>query len=302
MNILVTGGAGFIGSHLSECLLFNGDNVTVLDNLSSGKVSNIPDKCNFILGDINDTELLAKVFEKVDICYHLAAIPSVQKSIENWIACHNVNLVGTVNIFLASRVRAVPVVYASSAAVYGDTKVLPISETSNINPKSPYGLDKYYCELQAKAVADIYGAKTLGLRFFNVYGPRQDPHSSYSGVISIFVERIKHSKPLDVFGDGYQERDFIFIDDVVRALILAKDNVSNEAKIYNICTGSGCSVNFLIDTLFDVFEKKVAINYLNPRLEDVYKSIGSSKEAQKELGFKATYSLKDGLKALTRSL
>lgn len=302
MNILVTGGAGFIGSHLVESLLLNGDNVIVLDNLSSGNTKNVPDKCNFILGDINDTELLAKLFEKIDLCYHLAAIPSVQKSIQAWVACHNVNAVGTINIFLESRVRSVPVIYASSAAVYGDTKTLPLSETSSINPRSPYGLDKYYCELQAKVFANTQGIKTLGLRFFNVYGSRQDPYSSYSGVISIFMERIKCGKAIDVFGDGYQERDFIFIDDVIRALVLAKDHVSSEAKVYNICTGLGCSVNFLIHNLFDIFGKAVVINYLNPRLEDVYKSIGNPQEAKKELGFKASYSLKTGLRELITSL
>lgn len=298
MNVLVTGGAGFIGSHLVDHLIYNGDNVTILDNLSSGKISNVSKASNFILGDINNTELLKEIFNKIDFCYHLAAIPSIKESIENWVESHTVNLVGTINIFLAAKERKIPVVYASSAAVYGDTKILPLSESSKVNAISPYGLDKYCCEQQAKAFFHIYGLKTIGLRFFNVYGSRQNTNSSYSGVISLFIEKIKHNEILNVYGDGKQERDFIYINDIVKALLLAKSSVLDKDNIYNVCTGTAYSINFLINTLAEIFEQKLHINYLAPRLGDIHKSVGDIKKAKKELKFKASYSLKEGLTML----
>lgn len=283
---LITGGAGFIGSHLADALINKGHQVTILDDLSSGKEKNINSACRFIKGNVSDQGAVKKAFEEVDFCYHMAAIASVQKSVSHWLDSHNVNLTGTINIFLEAATRNVPVVYASSAAIYGDPEDLPIAENSLVNPTSPYGLDKYACELQAKLFAKIHNLKTIGLRFFNVYGTRQDPHSPYSGVISIFLERITNNQPLNVYGDGSQERDFVFIEDVINILVKAEGFVSLEAKTYNVCTGEGVSINKLIEVLFTALNKKVPINYLPVRKGDIYKSIGKNQKIFAEMNYK----------------
>ena len=295
---LVTGGAGFIGSHLVDQLIQSGNSVIVLDDLSSGKKSNINSDCEFIEGNITDTNLLNNLFDRIDFCYHLAAIVSVQKSIDDWLLSHNVNLGGTINIFNEAAKKAVPVIYASSAAIYGDCKTLPISENVNIKQTSPYGLDKYCCEMQARLFGDIHKLKTVGLRFFNVYGKRQDPSSPYSGVISIFSDRISKNAPIEVFGNGKQERDFIHVSDIVDGLVKAQQSVSSNAPIYNICTGTGTSINKLIDAMFDLSNITVDVNYLAARKGDILKSIGNPVKAKKDLNFVAKLDIKEGLKLL----
>jgi len=299
---LVTGGAGFIGSHLVDYLLLEGHSVTIIDDLSSGKIENVSKKCKLIVGNINDVDLLNKTFKNIDFCYHFAAIPSVQKSVDNWVECHKANLTGTINIFLQCSKQNIPVIYASSAAIYGDSEIFPLSEENMPKLLSPYGADKYSCELQAHVFAHVHGLKSVGLRFFNVYGSRQDPNSPYSGVISIFIDNIKNNKPLNVFGDGSQERDFIYIDDVVKALVLARDNIVNKSQIYNVCTGYGITINSLIKTLFEVFDKEVPVNYLNRRDGDIHKSIGNNQKAISEIGFKSLTSLKDGLNSFIKTI
>ena len=323
MNILITGGAGFIGSHLSDYLLSEGHSVTIIDDLSSGKIENISKNCKLIIGDINNIELLTKAFDDIDFCYHMAAIPSVQKSVDNWVECHRTNLEGTINIFLQASKQNIPVIYASSAAVYGDLDIFPLSENNKTKLLSPYGVDKYSCELQAEVFAHIHGLKTTGLRFFNVYGPKQDPNSPYSGVISIFTDNIKNNKQIHVYGDGSQERDFIYIDDVVRALILARDDIvgnnhrdnlftparqsstttktHNNCNVYNVCTGHGVTINSLIQSLFTVFNKEVPVQYLQQREGDIYKSIGNPQKAN-VIGFTAVTQLNIGLKLLVQKL
>jgi UDP-glucose 4-epimerase len=295
---LIAGGAGFIGSHLADHLISEGNEVTILDDLSSGKTENINNKCNFIQGCITDQELVKTIFKDIDFCYHLAAIPSVQKSIDNWTECHKINLGGSINIFNEAAKHNVPVIYASSAAIYGNSKDTPIAEDSQINPESPYGLDKYCCELQAKLFGEIHGLKNMGLRFFNVYGPRQDPKSPYSGVISIFSNKINNNETIEVFGDGEQERDFIFVEDVISALIAAAKKVSTKSEVYNVCTGNSVTINELIQCFFTVLDKKVDIKYSSPREGDIYKSLGSPIKAKNELGFGNKIDLKTGLQQL----
>ena len=220
---LVTGGCGFIGSHLVEDLLNRGHRVRILDDLSTGKRSNLPAgapsrQCELITGDVIDRELVERCFEGVDHCFHLAAVASVQRSNEDWSGTHRINLTGAINIFDAARRQRVPVVYASSAAVYGDNADTPLQESAQLRPLTAYGADKLGCELHARVASLVHSVPTTGLRFFNVYGPRQCASSPYSGVISIFADRLTRAEPLVVFGDGEQTRDFIFVKDVVAFL------------------------------------------------------------------------------------
>ncbi len=195
---LVTGGAGFIGSHLCDALVARGDRVRVLDDLSTGHRENLPDGVEFIQGDIAVPATAQAAMVGMDGCFHLAAIASVERGVTDWTGTHRVNLSGTITLFDAIRRSdtRIPVVYASSAAVYGDAQTVPIAEDSHKNPLSAYGADKLGCELHAKVASHVHGIPTCGFRFFNVYGPRQDPRSPYTGVISIFCERIGRGVPI----------------------------------------------------------------------------------------------------------
>jgi UDP-glucose 4-epimerase len=300
-KILITGGAGFIGSHLSDHFVNLGYKVVILDDLSTGKIENVSREIKFIKGSINDLEKLEIAFDGVSLCYHLAAIPSVEKSISSWLAVHDVNLSGTIKVFHVASQKNVPVIYASSAAIYGEPLSLPLSENSYPNFLSPYGLDKYTSELQAKLFGKIHGLKSLGMRFFNVYGPRQDPRSSYSGVISIFCNQIKNDNEIAIFGDGAQERDFIYIDDVIECLDISRNFLSEEGLVFNVCTGIGSSINTLVDNLFSLYQKNVKVNYFPFRSGDIYKSIGNPEYSKLKLGFQSKYNLIKGLSKLIRS-
>ena len=211
-RFLVTGGAGFIGSHLVEALLDDGHGLRVLDDLSTGYLRNLPRQAEFIEADVADTEAVDSAFEGVDGCFHLAAIASVPRSHCDWVRSHQVNLTGTINVFdqakPSRRKREVPVVYASTAAIYGNYGSVPVDEECPAAPLSAYGADKYACELHARIAGAIHGVPTVGLRFFNLYGPRQASLSPYSGVVSIFAERLLSGEPVEIFGNGEQTRDF----------------------------------------------------------------------------------------------
>ncbi len=298
-SYLVTGGAGFIGSHLVDYLIGTGNKVTVLDSLLTGKIENINKSAHFIHGSITDVPVLESAFDGIDFCYHLAAIPSVQDSIKNWSDCHKVNLGGSINVFEIAVRNNIPVIYASSSAVYGSLTDVPIKEDSPIAPVAPYGFDKYSNEVHAKLFADLKGLKSTGLRFFNVYGSRQDPASPYSGVIPIFVKKIMNREGIKVFDDGNQTRDFIHVSDVVQALIKANNKKSLETSgVFNVCTGTGISVNYLVNALFEIIDKKVDIEYLPPRNGDVYQSIGDPSKAKDLLGFEAVMNIRKGLSLL----
>ena len=198
---LVTGGCGFIGSHLVESLVNEGHKVRVLDDLSTGKRENVPAQCEVVVGSVTDNQLVRDCMTDIDGCFHLAAIASVQESNENWLGTHEVNLTGTINVFDACRKNRTPVVYASSAAVYGDNAEMPLKESSGVRPLTAYGADKLACELHAQVASLVHSVPTSGMRFFNVYGPRQNLSSAYSGVISIFVDRILRHEPLCIYGD-----------------------------------------------------------------------------------------------------
>jgi UDP-glucose 4-epimerase len=301
-HYLVTGGAGFIGSHLVDALLARGDRVRVLDDLSTGKRENLDARAELIVGDVADAAAVGRAMDGVDGCFHLAAVASVELGNRDWIGTHRTNLTGTITVFDAAR-RAkpgatVPVVYASSAAVYGDSTALPLAEAAATRPLSAYGADKLGCELHGRVAMRVHGVRTAGCRFFNVYGPRQDPGSPYSGVISIFFDRIRSGRAITIFGDGSQTRDFIFVADVVRALmeIMASDTV--EASVFNICTGRATSLIELAAALGRVFGRTPEIAFDAPRTGDIRQSLGSPALAERALGLRAQISLEEGLRLM----
>ena len=299
---LVTGGAGFIGSHLVESLIDDGHSVRVLDDLSSGSSDNIPAGVEFIRGDVADPDLIGPAFDGVQGCFHLAAIASVEQGNRDWLRTHQVNLTGTINVFDAARRRRrtadIPVVYASTAAVYGDSGAAPAEEQSCAAPLSAYGADKRSCELHARAAGLTHRLRTVGLRFFNIYGPRQDPGSPYSGVIAIFLDRLQRGEPIEIFGDGTQVRDFTYVKDVVSALRQAMPAASASAPLFNICTGKGTSVRRLAEMIADLCQTELVAYYRPARCAEVPVSIGDPRRAAEELGFRARANLLEGL-ALT---
>lgn len=292
---LVTGGAGFIGTHLVKLLIKEGHHVIVLDDLSTGQLAGLPTQnVEFVQASILECNILEKLFQDIDGCFHLAAIASVQKSINDWYYSHQVNLSGTINIFLHAAKHNIPVIYASSAAVYGGLQNLPLQEDDPVHPISPYAIDKYACELQAKIFGDIKSLKSCGLRFFNVYGPGQSKDSDYSGVISIFKQYIEEGKELIIFGDGNQSRDFIYVSDVTNMCLRAMSMASPQAPILNICSGRAYSINELARLIGKISPIK-GIKYLPEQIGSIKCSVGSNVLSQKLLNIKVKYELEEGL-------
>ncbi|HEY3848785.1 MAG TPA: NAD-dependent epimerase/dehydratase family protein [Acetobacteraceae bacterium] len=299
-TFLVTGGAGFIGSHLCDMLVRRGDTVRVLDDLSTGSRDNLPSGVTLIEADVADPDAVRAAAEGVDGAFHLAAIASVARGVTDWLGTHRANLTGTITLFDAIRRRGVPipVVYASSAAVYGNCATVPIGEDAECRPLSAYGADKYACELHALVAGHVHGIPTTGLRFFNVYGPRQDPRSPYSGVISIFCERVARGAPIDVFGDGEQTRDFVFVADVVAALLAAMRRPSAGAPVFNVCTSIPTSVLDLARTIADLAGTALDVRHLAPRAGEIRHSTGKPQRARQVLGLGEPVPLQAGLRAV----
>src|SRR5215469_1322539 len=304
-RFLVTGGAGFIGSHLVEALLDDGHGVRVLDDLSTGFLRNLPRQAEFIEADVADAEAVDRAFEGVDGCFHLAAIASVPRSHCDWVRSHQVNLTGTINVFdqakPSRRKREVPVVYASTAAIYGNCGSVPVDEECPAAPLSAYGADKYACELHARIAGRVHGIPTVGLRFFNLYGPRQSLSSPYSGVITIFADRLARGEPIEIFGDGQQVRDFTYVGDAVSALCRALAVTSIEAPVFNVCTGKGTTVQTLAETMATLYRTELVAVHRPARCDEVRVSIGDPALAVSRLGFIAETALVDGL-AITLNL
>lgn len=302
-EILVTGGAGFIGSHLVDALVAQGHSVVVLDDLSTGKRSNINPAARFISGDIRNSLAVRHAVSGVDAVFHLAAVASVQKATEEWAATHLTNSAGTVNVMNAVRTAKggfpVPVVYASSAAVYGRGLDRPLRESDETRPLTAYGADKLSNELHARAAGIVHQLPTCGFRFFNVYGPRQDPSSPYSGVISIFADRIAGGLPINLFGDGEQTRDFIHVSDIVAHLLAGWAHANTEAPVFNACTGREISLNNLIDTLAQCTRRKPVVRSMPARQGDIRHSVGNPEAAIEHLGVSAQTGIFDGLENLT---
>jgi len=305
-RFLVTGGAGFIGSHLVHALLEEGHAVRVLDDLSSGHRENLPQQVELAEADVTDPAAVESAIDDVDGCFHLAAIASVARSHRDWLRSHQVNLTGTINVFDRARPsrrrRELPVVYASTAAIYGNCGSFPVDEESPAAPLSAYGADKHACELHARVAGAIHGVPTVGLRFFNLYGPRQDPLSPYSGVISIFADRLLRGEPVEIFGDGEQARDFIYISDAVQALRRAMRVATTGAFVFNVCTGKATSVSSLADTMAELCGTKLVARHRPARCGEVRISIGDPQRAVEQLGFTAQTTLADGLEVTLDAL
>jgi UDP-glucose 4-epimerase len=298
-SYLVTGGCGFIGSHLADALIEHGHTVRILDDLSTGRIENKPDEAELFEGDVADPYFVAMAMRGMDACFHLAAVASVERSNIDWCATHKTNLTGSITVFDAAKrantAHPIPVVYASSAAVYGQNLNVPLSETSAVRPVSAYGADKLGSEQHGLVAWHVHGVPTCGLRFFNVYGPRQDPASPYSGVISIFCDRISAGRGITIFGDGGQSRDFVFVGDVVRALLAAMEHTTTGAHVYNVCTGRPTTIAEMAETIASTLEITPEITYAPPRQGDIRVSCGDPSEARAALGFDARTRFADGL-------
>ncbi|MCI5049224.1 MAG: NAD-dependent epimerase/dehydratase family protein [Rickettsiales bacterium] len=304
-HYLVTGGAGFIGSHLCDALLLDGHEVSVIDDLSTGHRANVSPDANFILGDCADPNIVKPIINAVDGVFHLAAIASVQKSREEWLDTSKINLLSSIALLdaISKRDKPIPFVCASSAAIYGnpDFSHLPIKESTPSKPLTPYGADKRSMELYAAVARSMFNIPTLSLRFFNVFGPRQDPHSPYSGVISVFAQRISNDQTIKIFGDGTQTRDFIYVSDVAQQLMRAirrlEEGVTGDVQAVNICTGKAISINKLAETIGMIAGKEnYKKQHVDPRPGDIHQSVGDVTLAKEGFGMKVMTSFDEGLK------
>jgi len=297
-NVVVTGGAGFIGSNLVRALA--GENeVIVIDDLSTGNPENIRGLIDnqsimFVEGSITDLDLLNKTFKNVDYVFHEAAIPSVPRSVKDPIESNYANVNGTLNVLVAARDSGVEkVVYASSSSAYGDTPVLPKNEDMKPSPLSPYAVSKLVGEYYCQVFTEVYGLSTASLRYFNVYGPRQDPLSEYAAVVPIFISQVLNDDCPVIFGDGSQTRDFTFIRDVVNVNILAmKSKVSG---VFNIAGGKRISINELAKLVMKIIGRNLDIVYEDPRPGDIMHSLADISKAKEKLGYEPRFDLTKGL-------
>ncbi len=301
---LVTGGAGFIGSHLVDRLLKEGIEVVVLDNLQGGRLKNISQHLGkknlcFVRGDIRDSRLVRNLVRGVDAIIHQAARVSVPESIKDPVLTNDVNANGTLNLLKASVESDIKrFVYASSCAVYGDAKVMPIKENCLPKPTSPYGASKLAAENYVQVFHKVFRLETVCLRYFNVYGARQI-NNYYSGVITQFINRLAKNLPLVIFGDGEQCRDFVHVQDVVEANMLALRIKGVEGETFNIATGVAITINQLASTLLEITNKScLKVVHSKPRKGDVKHSVGDISKAQKKLHYSVKFSLREGLKEL----
>lgn len=303
LPVLVTGGAGFIGSHLVDALVLRGARVRVLDNLSTGKLANLGrsmDRVELIEGDIRDMDACRRACEAVAFVFHQAALGSVPRSMEDPSQSIAVNVTGTANVLTAARDAKVRrVVYASSSSVFGDSERLPKREGEEGRPLSPYALSKRMDEDLADVFARCFGLETIGLRYFNVYGPRQDPKGPYAAVIPRFFDACARGEAPAIFGDGEQSRDFTFVDDVVSANLLAAGAPTERCgRAYNVGAGRGTTVNELAAEICRIMGVAEAPLHMPDRAGDVKHSLASTADAEKALGFRAVVALAEGLRRI----
>jgi UDP-glucose 4-epimerase len=299
-RILVTGGAGFIGSNLARYLSNQQNHVIVLDDLSTGQKKNIDDLVNertieFIEGSVTDLDLLQDSFQNIDYIFHEAALPSVPRSIKDPLTSNDVNINGTLNVLIAAKDAGVKkVIYASSSSVYGDTPTLPKLELMIPNPLSPYAITKLTGEYYCQVFTNVFHLPSVALRYFNVYGPRQDPSSEYAAVIPKFITSVMNGQSPIIYGDGEQTRDFTYVDDVIQANILAAE--SNATGVFNAAGGRRITINELATTVMNICGKKLNISYKENRPGDIKHSLADSTKAHNAFGFTLKYDLEKGLK------
>ncbi len=295
MKAIITGGAGFIGSNLAEVL--SGDNeVIIVDDLSTGNEANIRGlEIELVKGSVTDLDLLRKIFEGADYVFHQAAIPSVPRSIKDPVSTNEANVTGTLKVLIAARDCSVKkVIFASSSSAYGDTPELPKREDMNPNPLSPYAVTKLIGEYYCNVFDEVYDLKTAALRYFNVYGPKQDPHSDYAAVIPKFIKRIQEGKPPIIYGDGTQTRDFTSVDDVVSANILAAE--SDAKGVYNVATGKRITIKELANVIMAIMGRDLDPIHEKQREGDVLHSLGDITKAKKDFGYAPGDKLEENLK------
>ena len=299
-TLVVTGGAGFIGSNLARYLLSSRNQVIIIDDLSTGRLENIRDiidekRVRFIQGSITDLDLLRDAFKGVHCVFHQAALPSVPRSIKDPLTTNQVNINGTLNVLMAAKDASVQkVVYASSSSVYGDTPTLPKEESMTPRPLSPYAVSKLTGEYYGQIFTDVFRLPTVSLRYFNVYGPFQDPSSEYAAVIPKFIQNVLKDKSPLIYGDGEQTRDFTFIDDVVQANVRAAE--STATGVFNTAGGRRITVNELARTIMRLCEKKLDIIYEAARPGDIKHSLADSSKAKESFGYAPRYDIAKGLK------
>ena len=298
-HVLVTGGAGFIGSHTVERLLQDNHRVRVLDNFSTGRLSNLPTHplLDVVVGDIRSVEDVQTAMKGVTHCLHLAAQVSVASSVADPVGSATHNILGALNVMhAASMAHVSKLVYASSAAVYGIPAQLPLPEEAELQPLSPYGLEKWIDERYAALLGSLHGLPSIGLRYFNVYGPRQDPNSPYAGVIARFLDRLLSHQPPLVFGDGLQSRDFIYVGDIARANVAAL--FSPQCGICNVATGQQIDLLTLIDLLGQLTHCHLTPQHLPAKAEDIRDSCGNNRRLSEWLMIEPTWTLTEGLSEL----
>ncbi len=301
VSVLVTGGAGFIGSHLTERLVLLGARVRVLDDFSTGKRENIAhllDRIELLEGSLTDPQTVRQAVEGVEVIFHQGAIPSVVRSVEDPLTTHQVNATGTLLLLLAARDAKVKrVVFASSSSVYGDTLTLPKREDMPPSPQSPYALSKLIGEHLCRLFWNLYGLETVSLRYFNIFGPRQDPTSQYAAVIPRFITALLNGEPPTIYGDGEQTRDFTFVDNCVQANLLAATAENVAGEVINVGSGKQTSVN----ELFRLIRQLVGADaiepfYAPPRPGDVRHSLADITKAREKLGYEPRIPLEEGLR------
>ena len=305
MKALVTGGAGFIGSHIVDRLLDDGHEVIVLDDFSTGHRSNLTEHeaLTIVEGDISKADTVNECMQGVDWVFHKAAVASVPKTVNDPVGSSLVNYHGTLNLLEAARNNNVKrFVFASSAALYGDEPTLPKVETMCPVTLSPYAVDKLASECACGMYTKLYGLETVCLRYFNVYGPKQDPSSPYSGVISIFTDKLKNNEIPTIFGDGEQTRDFVFVSDVVEANMKAITTDNGIGQFFNVATGKKITLNDLLKILSDIYNIEFNVNYSEPRMGDIKESYANIDKAINKLHWTPSVELKNGLEKLCKSL
>jgi UDP-N-acetylglucosamine/UDP-N-acetyl-alpha-D-glucosaminouronate 4-epimerase len=306
MSVLVTGGGGFIGSHLVEALLQRGALVRALDNLTTGHRANLAGALahpqarktfTFIEGDVTDRKTIQEAIKGVEYVLHQAALPSVQRSVEDPITSNQVNVEGTLNVLVAAQEAGVRrVVYASSSSVYGDSPQLPKIESMPTNPLSPYAVSKLAAEAYCRAFTRVYGLETVSLRYFNVFGPRQDPNSLYAAVLPRFIEALLSKESPVIYGDGAQSRDFTYIENVVQANLLALEAAGAGGEAFNIACGEKVTLKAVLECLAEFSNQVIAPEYQASRAGDIKHSLADISKAERMLGYRPVIPFREGLK------